>query len=162
MEVTNGSLSQLDVKVPTGKLNLLNNSSEDYLARNIPKHGGIERRILIFYILQSTEYLIFSFPNILTILAVFKFEVLHSKPTNLLIGSLSFADSLLFLNCGTSLVALFWKNNGGYKLHTLFYNFKKRKLDSLIFPGAQGQGPVTRGHVEYPGLNMHRGLKNHF
>ncbi len=96
---------------------------EDFQGGDSEKNNGIQKRLLIFYILQSVEYLTFSFPNILTIFAVFKFEVLHSKPTNLLIGSLSFADSLLLLNSVTSLVALFLKSDREYTTSSTLNSF---------------------------------------
>ena len=51
--------------------------------------------VLIFHYIQSAEYVFCLLANSLTIPAVIKFERLNRKPTNLLILSLSIADSLL-------------------------------------------------------------------
>ncbi len=61
-----------------------------------------ELYVLSFEYIQSIEYMVCSLANILTIVAVIKFENLHNKSTNILILSLAIADSLLgkfFFHC---------------------------------------------------------------
>ena len=50
---------------------------------------------LIFEYVQSGIYLICFLANLITIIAVFKFDYLHRKSTNLLILSLSCADGIV-------------------------------------------------------------------
>lgn len=51
--------------------------------------------LLVFEYISSIEYLLCFLANLLTIVAVFRFDYLHKKSTNLLILSLSCADGIV-------------------------------------------------------------------
>ena len=97
MEDLQNENSTVFSKINEIKGNSTDSFNDDYIdgAKDIIYSSRTQLFLLVFEYVGSVEYLICFMANLFTIVAVVKCDYLHRKSTNILILSLSIADSLL-------------------------------------------------------------------
>ncbi len=89
------------------------------VTRTVHQDALLAKFLLVFSYVQSVVFIMSFLGNWLTITAVVRFAELHKKPTNILIASLAFADSLLgeseFVHQGSRVPRLEGSSSGGRK-----------------------------------------------